>query len=133
MLKVYQTKYGLEDGNCFEACVSTLTGIPLDKIPYFDSGGYWINNFFNWAREKGYKVIHIKDPLNGNFALSEPVYAIGRDGTHAFILKCYTALEKSTNRSYFELRHDPICRCVDDSDVDVKNIISIFILEKLSG
>ena len=33
MIKVYQTKYGLE-GNCFAACIASLFDVGINEIPF---------------------------------------------------------------------------------------------------
>lgn len=134
MNKVYQTKFGLKEGNCFEACVSTLTGIPIDKIPNFNENGNWIHNFFVWMENRGNKVIHIKNPLNGNFSVSSRqynTYAIGKDNTHAFIVDCYTYFTgDDVKQTYFDVIHDPLHKDLKNSDIDLTKMISIFIIEK---
>ena len=33
MIKVNQTKFGPEEGNCFQACLASLLEIPIEEIP----------------------------------------------------------------------------------------------------
>lgn len=55
MIKVDQTTFGLGKGNCFPACVSTLTGIPLHRIPNFCElyAEDWYLRFVRWCRPLG--------------------------------------------------------------------------------
>src|SRR5687768_10683453 len=51
MRPVDQTLFGVGVGNCFPACVSTITGIPLADIPNFCAlyaGPDWYAHFQRW-------------------------------------------------------------------------------------
>jgi len=128
MKKIYQNKYGLVDGNCFEVCVATLTGIPLVEIPCFEGeDGSWIGAFFIWGKEKGYNITRIKDPLSGNIQISQKTRAIGIDNTHAFIVNCNTTFSGKIMTTTFDLWHNPL---KGNNDIDVNKIIVIYIIEK---
>lgn len=53
MTPVYQTKFGDPDGNCFEACIATITGIALDEIPHYLDDD-WFGSYSAWLREHGW-------------------------------------------------------------------------------
>lgn len=54
MRRVYQTELGPR-GNCFAACVSMLTGVPLSQIPNFCAEygeGEWFAPFAAWLNAR---------------------------------------------------------------------------------
>ena len=53
---ISQSRFGDPDGNCFEACVATITGIPLDDIPHF-LGDDWYAEYRAWLTGKGWNLI----------------------------------------------------------------------------
>jgi hypothetical protein len=53
---VRQSRFGDPDGNCFEACIATITGIPLEDIPHFLSDD-WYAEYRVWLRAKGWNLI----------------------------------------------------------------------------
>jgi len=55
--RIQQTITGPK-GNCFAACVSMVTGIPLEDIPNFSESKFnWHNHFYKWAQEQGYHIL----------------------------------------------------------------------------
>lgn len=51
MVKVYQSRFGRGDGNCFAACVASILEIPLGSVSDIpESDGWWIH-FTRWARD----------------------------------------------------------------------------------
>lgn len=56
MRPVDQTLFGVGVGNCFPACVATITGIPLADIPNFCElypGPEWYGHLIRWCRTLG--------------------------------------------------------------------------------
>lgn len=51
--RVKQTKFGDPDGNCLEACFSSLTGIPLEDIPHYLNDA-WFNSYVHWLLDRGW-------------------------------------------------------------------------------
>ena len=54
MIKVYQTKYGKKDGNCFQACVASVMEMKLDDVPDFCniySEDTWYIEFAKWLEQ----------------------------------------------------------------------------------
>lgn len=44
-------------GNCLQAAVATLLGLPLDDVPHFvESPGDWVQDMVTFAREHGYRL-----------------------------------------------------------------------------
>lgn len=61
MKKVYQTKFGSPDGNCFAACVASILEIGIDEVPDFKEGnGEWYQKYKQWLRNYAYDFIAIK-------------------------------------------------------------------------
>lgn len=73
---VTQTRFGGDHGDCFAACVATITGVPLDQIPNFiEAGREWFAVLWNWADETGWDVYsaHSKETLpNGPLIVTGP-------------------------------------------------------------
>ncbi len=74
MKPVFQTRFGFEDGNCFEACIASILEIPLDDIPDFhknakgDNGPAYWKNIAGWCKDKPFNIIAVAltedhDPL----------------------------------------------------------------------
>ena len=51
MKPVDQTTYGLNNGNCFSACIASILEIPLEEVPLF-LGAHW-PGFAPWLAERG--------------------------------------------------------------------------------
>lgn len=54
------------DGNCFAACISMITRIPLEEIPNFASytnpnAGNWWKDICDWLAERGWGGIMLTD------------------------------------------------------------------------
>jgi hypothetical protein len=86
--RVMQTAFGDPDGNCFEACLASITGMPLADLPHFLEDG-WFGDYDNWLRERGWGLIHFgpaKDVPAGFAIASGPAprgimhSAVYRDG-----------------------------------------------------
>ena len=57
---VDQTLFGAGNGNCFPACIATLTGIPLDVIPNYcatHGDNAWYRAFALWLRPYGFAPV----------------------------------------------------------------------------
>ena len=94
MTPVYQTKFDGQS-NALEACIATVTGIPLDKIPtiaeckiaceqFPDKWVTWADVLFGWLKDMNYNVEHYP-------GLSGSGYQIGigdspRYDSHAVVL-----------------------------------------------
>jgi len=63
--EVDQTKFGDPDGDCFEACIASITSIPLDEIPHFLSQN-WFEEYRGWLRKQGWKTAWW-DAASGSF------------------------------------------------------------------
>lgn len=57
MTPVDQTKFGFPEGNCFAACVASLTGVPLEDVPPFCSREGWWEAFCEWLEQRGWYPI----------------------------------------------------------------------------
>ena len=56
MRPVMQTTYGDPGGNCFEACIASITGIELERIPHFLGEG-WFEDYVAWLRHAGWNAV----------------------------------------------------------------------------
>lgn len=56
-----QTLFGNEEGNCYAACVASVTGIPLEEVPNFCLKSTWLADSINWLRDRGWGVFYLYD------------------------------------------------------------------------
>lgn len=68
MRPVDQTTYGVNDGNCFSACVASILEIPIDEVPRFHGPSV---DFLQWLAPQGLSATHYK---SGNYV--PPGFAI---------------------------------------------------------
>jgi len=64
MKKVYQTKYGKNEGNCFQACVASLFEMSLEEVPnfcWYEPIEKWYENFILWLHKKGFSAIPLQE------------------------------------------------------------------------
>ncbi|KKL82824.1 hypothetical protein LCGC14_1980900 [marine sediment metagenome] len=116
MLRVYQTTFGgskatlEQQGNCFQACVATVLGIPLEEA--YDCRGiqdgedsHWFDDFNKWLERYGLGCIFIESNKDIPAAVS------GWPGIH--IAECRSATLYNGERHVVVIRdgdllHDPI-------------------------
>src|SRR5215471_12277424 len=61
MRPVDQTTYGINDGNCFSACVASILEISLDQVPRFFGP---TADFFRWLAPQGLSATLFKSANN---------------------------------------------------------------------
>ena len=96
--------------NCFQACVATVLGIPIDEVPDACDGAIWDwNAFQEWLSRRGLQAIEIGFGNGGTiYPVAVPVMCIltGKSprecvtGHHA-VVAYYIGMEG------FQLLHDP--------------------------
>lgn len=75
MKKVYQTRYGKNEGNCFPAAIASILELELDEVPDFcniHSEDSYYQEFIYWLHRLGYTAIPIatnKDELANSMHL----------------------------------------------------------------
>lgn len=74
MKPVFQTRYGKENGNCFQAAVASLFELELKEVPDFcnehsTATEEWYEAFVEWLRKRGYtaRCIFENDLTVGNY------------------------------------------------------------------
>jgi len=77
MKKVYQTKYGRKEGNCFQAALASLFELKFDDVPdfcniYSTETEEWYEKFVEWLNERGYSSIPLS--LDDEMGLNRPNY-----------------------------------------------------------
>jgi hypothetical protein len=64
MKPVYQTKFGVPDGNCFNACVASVIECEIEDLPDLceveATGQNWLIGLNDALRPMGYGVIHME-------------------------------------------------------------------------
>lgn len=62
MIKIYQTRYGKKEGNCFQAALASLFELKLEEVPdfcniYSTETEEWYKEFLKWLHKKGYSSV----------------------------------------------------------------------------
>lgn len=60
MIPVDQDEFGLGKGNCFQACVASVSGLRLHDVPHFCGlygDGEWFLKCAEWLTEHGLGII----------------------------------------------------------------------------
>jgi hypothetical protein len=129
--KVFQNKFGSE-GNCFAACVASITGLDLNKdldivIPEYGWEKIWINHLelhnkhlmiMNYRIEDGFTPPH--------FPRKTYVIAIGwnvhNTYRHAVVAEMETSdISEKTYETKIRIIHDPM----GDESLSIENITQI--------
>lgn len=76
MKKVYQTKFGKPEGNCFPACLASILEIDIDQVPNFHEGnGVWYKKYREWFNKYDLSLVAIMN-WEGQEDACPQVYAI---------------------------------------------------------
>lgn len=60
MKKVFQTRYGKGNGNCFQAAIASILELPFEEVPDFCNqytNQKYYDEFVKWLNTKGYSAI----------------------------------------------------------------------------
>ena len=57
MTPVNQTQFGLAHGNCEQAAVASILGLPLDAVPDFIEQSNFAASYVDFLRSKGFAVV----------------------------------------------------------------------------
>jgi len=99
LTKIYQTDIDAGHGDCFAACIASLTGLPIDTIPLFHGWG-WFYACSRWLFERGFQLTRYdKHKEDGGY------HIVGRN---AFLIegigwRCHAVVYKAGEEA-----HDPI-------------------------
>lgn len=110
----YQTILDHKRGDCFRACIATITGIPLRHVPNFcdqevienATDGYWWVWFTNWLGNLGCDALFLEPQYVVNHFGAGCVFVVGGksprfpDGMHAVVMSI-------TEDKTWKLEHDP--------------------------
>lgn len=72
MTKVYQTRFGMGDGNCFAACIASLLEVELKEVDFTATEDGWLPILNDLIRPYGYRWLEI----NLNTAVKYPIYSM---------------------------------------------------------
>ena len=75
MIKVYQTKFGME-GNCFNACLASILEVSIDKFPDFKDEGTWYSSYQKWLRMYHLDFVMVADWSKEQTSFLAHVFAI---------------------------------------------------------
>lgn len=56
MIKTYQTIINVIHGNCQQAVIASLFGLPLEEVPHFREHESWFGTMYKFVRELGYNI-----------------------------------------------------------------------------
>lgn len=105
MKKVFQTLFGEEKGNCFQAAVASILEMDLEQVPHFckdNPNDDWYFAFVDWLRSFGFSAIHIA-------ATPEVLESANLDGCYIIVSgKSPRGLQHSCVYRGKRLKHDPI-------------------------
>lgn len=60
-MRIMQTKFGPDQGNCLQACVATIFGLPLSEVDDFNlAGERWFAELVEWAGSRSHGVFYCK-------------------------------------------------------------------------
>jgi hypothetical protein len=61
-----QTIFGYPHGNCFQACVASITDTPLEEVPHFCDGENenWWSDTKKWCEQNGLVVVNFEWNIN---------------------------------------------------------------------
>ena len=99
LTKVYQQNVNSDSGDCFGACVASLTGLPIETIPLF-RGDRWIKECASWLFGRGFQLTH-----HNAHQVDKGYYIVGKD---PFLIKgvgwrCHACVYKEREEA-----HNPI-------------------------
>lgn len=81
----------LLEGNCLTACVSTLTGLPMESLPEFCRDSDWYSRLREWAMDNGYGVNYWRNDMGSMLADNQNLILLlrldGTDELHAVIAR----------------------------------------------
>lgn len=77
MRKVFQTKFGPEEGNCFQACLASLLEIPIEGIPEPEEGEDQFGVLNAWLKENHGKEFLILFGRQTEVAIPRTYHLIG--------------------------------------------------------
>lgn len=61
MKPVHQDKFGVEEGNCFAACIASILELPLADVPNFCvDRKHWLQHCNDWLAKRGLAYIEFK-------------------------------------------------------------------------
>lgn len=69
MMKVFQTRFGHKDGNCFAACIASLLEVPLKDVDFTASEEGWLPECNRIIKPFGYRWLEINLKHSVNYPL----------------------------------------------------------------
>jgi len=124
--QVKQDRFGPVDGNCFPACVASLTGIALDELRFPVPEKGWFQVWVEVLKTFGYSMIFFPKLPEMDVTDGIECIAIGRNTAntchHAVVLK----LERSDKEVVGVIEHDPM----GGHHLDIDSITSYVFLVK---
>lgn len=75
MIKVFQTKFGREEGNCYNACIATIMGIELENVPDFGKDSLWWDRAINFFEDFGLHIVRVP-AIDGKVEQHDDMYTM---------------------------------------------------------
>ena len=77
MKKVYQTKFGKPEGNCFSACLASILEIDISIVPNFqEPRGEWYKLYKKWLNQYNLDLVALNNWEGESKEFAPQVYAI---------------------------------------------------------
>lgn len=102
MALVDQTKFGA-DGDCFDACLATLLGLPIEKVDYFRKEEAWYGDCQKWLAQFGLTYLEIDIQKTKLHWLPQTDCIFGGPSNRGIA----HAVVGRVNRFGYEIIHDP--------------------------
>ena len=111
MIKVMQNKFGPKNGNCFAACVASITEIPLKKVDRGIPENGWFPVWCDILKEFNLSLIMMTWPDCG-VAVSGKEYIIAtgmnKKGTCNHAVVAELTHDHDLQQTWLEIVHDPM-------------------------
>jgi hypothetical protein len=115
MTPVFQDKFGHGRGNCLQAAIASVIGLPLEDVPDFaDGDSQWFLRVYQWCIEKRIGVVYFPDgnlpPIIGNcYGVAGVRVSESSEETHAVVMQYEVVAIAETGEFKWEGRvvHDP--------------------------
>jgi hypothetical protein len=121
MKAVFQTRYGKEHGNCFQACLASILEMKLDDVPDFcnivkDPFYQWQIETNKWLRQFGLAMVTVDHNFNDDICngFIEDCYIIATGNNHDGVRHCVVWRNG-------EIVHNPnkYCKGIKPDSIDI--------------
>ena len=123
MRKRYMTKFGLNEGNCLDACVASILECDIEDLPGLsDLGKFWFWKTIEILSLRGYGCIYVPKEILSSVIVSDCIcialFSTDSPERHAKVGRWKSYKEEDGNWSYtveeeFDPHPNPDFDCID--------------------